>query len=47
VHPDLDFTLRAGDLLVQLGSPDQIDRAIEHINSSTGNADKLETAEVR
>jgi CPA2 family monovalent cation:H+ antiporter-2 len=44
LNPDLEFILRPGHLLVLLGSPEQIDRAIEHINSGTGSAEKAETA---
>jgi CPA2 family monovalent cation:H+ antiporter-2 len=47
VNPDLEFIMRAGDLLVLLGSPEQIDRAIEHINSITGSTKKARKAEVR
>jgi CPA2 family monovalent cation:H+ antiporter-2 len=32
INPDTDFTLRADDILVLLGKPDQIEQAVEYIN---------------
>ncbi|MBA3443135.1 MAG: cation:proton antiporter [Pyrinomonadaceae bacterium] len=34
VNPGSEFTLRAGDILVLLGSPEQIDVAVEHLNAA-------------